>query len=63
MARTPAEILRDLVTDVDAMKHDNGVGGNSFGWFDWDNWNDDDAVLIDWPNLSILIEEAREALK
>ena len=52
-------ILTSIVADVEAMKHKTGYYG---GFEDW--WSDNDnQIFIEWPNLSILIDKAKEVLK
>lgn len=59
MPRTAEEILQDIVADVDAMV----VEGGWLGPFPEDGSMDEGAEpLIRWPNLTVLIEEAKEAL-
>jgi hypothetical protein len=75
--RSPAEILKAIVADVEAMRTDfppawENTGDKSeeehwFGTFETAcaNYNGDydDQVAVQWPNLGILIEEAKESLK
>jgi len=69
--RTPIEILRDLVTDIDAQRSRAPQGveleSDSEHWFggfevsatDFEGGGGD---YVEWPNLSILAKEAKEAL-
>lgn len=79
MTRTATEILKSLVADVEAMRTppietneliDNPEyePENWFGGFDVSAENDWESgiqpeVHIEWPNLAILIDEAKEALR
>ena len=58
--RTPTEILRSLVADIEAMQaHDDP---DSFGGFAESRTNDDYEPIVRWPNLRILLDEAKAAL-
>ena len=58
--RTAEEILRSIVADVEAMR----VGTTSeFVGFGGSINHKDYTVDIDWPNLAILIDEAKQILK
>lgn len=63
MSRTPEEILRSIIVDVEGMQSPNGE--DWFGGFSqsYDEWVcDGDSTHIEWPNLRILIDEAKTAL-
>lgn len=51
------DLLKAIVTDVDAMRHKSG----DFGPFTVTEMEEEGSV-IEWPNLSILIEKARKLL-
>ena len=59
--RTVEQILASIVADVEAM-HYEVDGDHKFGPFE--EWNQvvDTGVSVTWPNLGILIEEAKERL-
>jgi len=59
--RTPTEILRSLVADIEAMQTKNDP--DEFGPFDPDShYSGIDGAMIQWPNLRILLDEAKAAL-
>ena len=68
--KTPAQILRELVTDIDAMRSraPRGVELESdtehwFGGFEVSATDEGGGgEYVEWPNLSILAKEAREVL-
>ena len=56
--RTPTEILKSMVADIEAMK-----AGPVFGTFKgWVSGNDG-RVYIEWPNLAILLDEAKQSIE
>lgn len=73
--RTAEEILESIVADVEAMQTDSApyemdrIGNPEeedywFGWFE-NGWRDSESYMgyaIQWPNLGILLKEAKEYL-
>lgn len=75
--KTTTEVLRSLVADIEAMKAKRPIGmdvldveGEQEHWFGgfergwWCGWCEQDfRFYIQWPNLGILLEEAKQALR
>lgn len=51
-------LLRSIIVDAEAMQNDKEL--NYFGPFEvW--WSDNDnQIYVEWPNLAILIEQAKK---
>lgn len=60
MAKTAIEVLRSLVADIEAMSLGNNMfgTGNSEPVGEWECTSE----AIEWPNLAILLEEAKAVL-
>lgn len=54
------KLLQSIVADVEAMENRQA---DYFGPFDYDLADMGDKVIIYWPNLAVLLKQAREALK
>jgi hypothetical protein len=72
--KTAEQILREIVDSVEALAietpyndltRDGGEDyhGHWFGWFEASHTAEDYREAIQWPNLGLLIEEAKEVLK
>lgn len=61
-ASSAAALLRSLVADIRAMedRSEHGVRDAYFGPFEWET-DADGAALVYWPNLRVLLEQARKA--
>ena len=68
MARSPADILRSIVADVECMQSGREQEGELlFGPFsnsdiDFEGDYGTQRAFVSWPNLEILINEAKAAL-
>lgn len=56
--KTPAETLKSLLADIDAMR----AGGDSFGPFALTELDARAGAIIEWPNLSLLAREGAAML-
>ena len=71
--KTCRDVLQSLVADIEAMYQgqqeiiEGGDREEFFGPFQWAKDSDGNLIEanteISWPNLAILLEEAREVLK
>jgi len=63
---TCEEALRSFVADIEAMTLNQPPAGTPACWFGafqaWENDDDTDGVIIEWPNLGILMAKAKAAL-
>ena len=61
--RTAEEVLRDIVTDVNAMKCENDGLNDQQAFGPFDGYRDGADLIIEWPNLDLLVKEAEHVLK
>lgn len=66
--RTAEEILKSLIADIEAMQHRANVENCEideyfFGPFSESSYDDDYGCSVEWPNLAILLQEAKGYFK